>query len=124
MRKRYILLFSLMAVAVLMLSACTGVIAESDQPDANPNASGNVDSAGNTVDTQPDQAAPVDPPTTSGESQPDQGGESNGDQAAANLPTRPELGFPLGKAELVATDPSNVNLASGRIQLIEMFAFW
>jgi len=26
--------------------------------------------------------------------------------------------------ELVATDPSTVNLASGRLQLVEFFAFW
>ena len=31
---------------------------------------------------------------------------------------------PLGSPELHATDPSTVNLASGKLQLVEFFAFW
>ena len=124
MRKRLILLFSLMALTALLLSACTGMISESGQPDTNPNTSGSGDNAGNTGDSQPDQAALVDPPVSEGESQPNQGEESTGDQPAVSLQNKPELGFPLGKAELVATDPSEVDLASGRLQLVEMFAFW
>lgn len=30
----------------------------------------------------------------------------------------------LGNPELHATDPSTVNLASGKVQLVEFFAFW
>jgi hypothetical protein len=30
----------------------------------------------------------------------------------------------LGSAELHATDPSSVTLASGKVQLVEFFAFW
>lgn len=37
----------------------------------------------------------------------------------------PELASPPPlKTELVATDPSTVNLASGELQLVEFFAFW
>jgi len=31
---------------------------------------------------------------------------------------------PAIKTELTATDPSTVNLVSGRVQLVEAFAFW
>ena len=30
----------------------------------------------------------------------------------------------LGSTELRATNPANVNLASGKVQLVEFFAFW
>ena len=124
MRKRLIIMFSLMVMAALLLSACAGVISEAGQPAVDQSASGSGDAAGNTADNQPDQAAPVDAAPVVEESQPDQGEETSGEQSAVSLPTRPELGFALGKAELVATDPGNVSLASGRLQLVEMFAFW
>lgn len=34
------------------------------------------------------------------------------------------LGFPLGREELVATDPNTVSLVTGEPQIIEFFAFW
>jgi hypothetical protein len=41
---------------------------------------------------------------------------------ASNTPTATIL--PTSKAELESTDPSSVNLASGGVQLVEIFAFW
>jgi len=124
MRKRLIIVFSLMVLAVLMLSACNGVISDAGQPAVDQSTSGNGNTAGNTGDTQPGQAAPVDSAPVVEDSQPNQGEETSGDDSSVSLPVRPELGFALGKADLVATDPSNVSLASGRLQLVEMFAFW
>ena len=124
MRKRLIIMFSLMVMASLLLSACEGWISEADRPAVDQSESGSGDAAGNNTGSQPDQGAPVDSAPVVEESQPNQGEESSGDQLGVSLPTRPELGFALGKAELVATDPVNVSLASGRLQLVEMFAFW
>ncbi len=39
-------------------------------------------------------------------------------------PVAPTETTPLGSPELHATDPTNVNLASGKVQLVEFFAFW
>ncbi len=39
-------------------------------------------------------------------------------------PVAPTETIPLGNPELHATDPTNVNLASGKVQLVEFFAFW
>ena len=48
--------------------------------------------------------------------------------APAALPTeKPEEAAPAQPAprtELVATDPATVSLASGKVQLVEFFAFW
>ena len=44
------------------------------------------------------------------------GGGAAAEDAVAMVPTP--------RADLYATDPAIVNLASGEVQLIEMFAFW
>lgn len=124
MRKRIILMFSLVSIAAVMLTACRGVISETGKPAEGQDIVGSGNTTGNSVDTQPDQpAAPVSAPSE-GETQPDQGEDITVEEPVGNLPAKPELGFGLGRAELVATDPSQVNLASGRLQLVEMFAFW
>ena len=48
---------------------------------------------------------------------------------SAEVPTEapteePTETTPLGDSELHATNPSTVNLASGKVQLVEFFAFW
>ncbi len=47
---------------------------------------------------------------------------------AAPTPVSPESGpadvKPTPRPELIATDPSTVNLASGSPQVLEFFAFW
>jgi hypothetical protein len=130
MRKRVLLLFSLVALAAIALSACGGVI--DDQADVIlPPESPNND-VGN-VDAQPEQNTQPDPPPSNGEEPPVNSGEEQpeqppteepqGEQAPALMP-KPALGYDLGAAGLVATNPDSVNLASGELHLVEMFAFW
>ena len=38
--------------------------------------------------------------------------------------TAPQLDLPTPRIELMSTDPGSVTLASGGIQLVELFAFW
>lgn len=49
--------------------------------------------------------------------------QSKSDAEATEEPTQVIKPTPRGN-KLVATDPSTVNLASGSLQLVEMFAFW
>jgi hypothetical protein len=56
--------------------------------------------------TQTEEAAPTTAPPTA-------------------APTEAPSGTtPLGSPELHATNPTNVSLASGKVQLVEFFAFW
>jgi hypothetical protein len=138
MRKRVLLLFSLVALAAMLLSACTGVIDDQADVVLPPESSGNnVGSA----DVQPEQNTQPDPPASNGneetpsngEEPPSNSGEEQseqppteepqGEQAPALMP-KPEMGYDLGAAGLVATDPNQVNLTSGELHLVEMFAFW
>ena len=48
--------------------------------------------------------------------------DNSSETAAENPPTATIP--PTPRAELVGTDPSTVNLASGDVQLVELFAFW
>ena len=121
MRKRMILMFSLMVMAALTLSACDGMISEAGQPAEVQNAGVLVDA---TPTPQGDPVAPGDSAPVGEAPPPDQGEAASDEQPAASLPSRPELGFELGHAELVATNPNGVSLDSGRLQLVEMFAFW
>lgn len=44
---------------------------------------------------------------------------------SGEVPTEaPANSTTLGSSELHATDPTTVNLASGKVQLVEFFAFW
>jgi hypothetical protein len=130
MRKRVLLLFSLVALAALMLSACTGVIDDQAEVVLLPESSNN--DAGQ-ADPPPDQNTQPDPPPSNGEEPPANSGEEQPEQAPTEEPQgeeapalmlRPSLGYDLGAAELVATNPNTVNLTSGELHLVEMFAFW
>jgi hypothetical protein len=132
MRKRAILLFFLVALAALMLSACGGVIDNPADPLVLP------DQSNNTADTPVDQDTPSDPPPSNGEEQsdtpvageesqpdqPDQPDQETQDEQVSALLAKPELGYELGAAQLIASDPNQINLASGQPQLVELFAFW
>lgn len=50
----------------------------------------------------------------------DTSGQGEATQVAEVETTNP----PVAKTSLESTDPSTVNLASGSIQLVELFAFW
>jgi hypothetical protein len=124
MRKRVILMFSLVALAAVLLTACTGVIDDQGAQPVVPDSSGNT---GNTADTQPDQAPPQDPSPSEGETQQGQGeqdNQENHEEQAPVLPPIPELGFSPGSSQLVASDPNQLDLASGELHLVELFAFW
>ena len=127
MRRREILLFSLVALAALVLSACGGVIDDQTEPLLLPDTSSNTVE---NVEVQPDQGMVSDPPTSTGGEQqlepPVVEGEKQPDQPdqKADLPARPALGFDLGESQLRASDPNQINLASGQPQLVELFAFW
>lgn len=131
MRKRALLLFSLVALAALVLTACGGVIDDQGTQSVVQDSS---DNSGNTP-AQPDQGAPPEPPPADAEGQSDLPADAGEGQAvqsdqetqadqSADLPSKPELGFDLGASMLVASDPNQVNLASGELQLVELFAFW
>lgn len=128
MRRHSILLFSLVALAALVLSACGGgVIDDQTEPLLLPDTS---NSPAENVEVQPDQDTPSDPPpSTGGEEQaepPVVEGEKQSEQAdqVPALPAKPALGFDLGEGQLRASDPNQINLASGEPQLVELFAFW
>jgi hypothetical protein len=69
---------------------------------------------------------PTATPTFTPESQPEQdnSGDSNQPEAVPTTgDTAPEA-TPFDLTQLHATDPSSVNLASGRPTVLEFFAFW
>ncbi len=105
-RKANFIVLGIVVFAGLLLAACTG---SSQQVDRDP-----------FVDTPPlqqdvDKDAPVENVEV-----------SEGDVASISEP--PESASagakPTPRPELSATEPSTVNLASGRPMLLEFFAFW
>ena len=122
MRKRLMLVFSLMVMALLLLTSCGGLITEASPPAGN-QITGSEGDTGSSANSEPAQAEEADSAPVVEDSQTNQGDETSGEQAVS-LPEKPELGFALGRVELIASDPSQVTLDSGRLQLVEMFAFW
>lgn len=47
-----------------------------------------------------------------------------GEATVETVPAPPTETTSLGSSELHATNPANVQLASGKVQLVEFFAFW
>ena len=124
MIKRVSIIFSLVALAAVLLTACTGGIDDPSSPPVVQDLSGNT---GNTADTQPDQEPLPESSPPEGESeqdQPDQQDQENQDEQAPVLPPRPELGFAFGDSQLKASDPNQIDLASGELHLVDLFAFW
>ena len=105
-RKSNFIVLGVIVLAGLLLAACTGA---SQQVDREPN-----------VDTPPlEQDVDKDAPVENVE-------VSEGD--VAPVPVPPESASagakPTPRPELSTTEPSTVNLASGRPMLLEFFAFW
>ncbi len=105
-RKSNFIVLGVIVLAGLLLAACTGA---SQQVDREPN-----------VETPPlEQDVDKDAPVENVE-------VSEGD--VASVPVPPESASagakPTPRSELSATEPSTVNLASGRPMLLEFFAFW
>ena len=117
MRKPTLYIFFLVAALGLLLAACNGVI---DDTGGDLNVAPPPANDGGEADSPPD---PPPPDTSVDEGEPQQD-QADPDEAAADLPPKPALGFEFGETELEATDPALVNLSSGELHLVEMFAFW
>ncbi|NOY98662.1 MAG: hypothetical protein GXP40_05595 [Chloroflexi bacterium] len=109
MLRRFTLL-TLGLLAVIVISACAP---KTSAPPASPPPAPTVELS--------DSVQPSPAPATE-ESAPAPGTESP-DAAGPTAESAPVVVTPRGN-QLEATDPSMVNLASGRPQLIEFFAFW
>ncbi len=120
---RFVKLFAISVAAVLVLSACWS--AGAPETNANPPA---VESKVEEVqvteevevlsDDQPESTATSAPTETPVESEMPEGEPEAAEEMADESPP------PVLKTGLEATNPSTVNLASGKIQLVELFAFW
>ena len=101
--------FTVLGIVVLtglLLTACTGASQQVDRDDPS------VDSASQQQEV--DQGAPVGDVEV-----------SEGEGAAPAPPeSAPADAKPTPRPELSATEPSTVNLASGKPVLLEFFAFW
>ena len=73
---------------------------------------------------QPVNTEPVvaEPSPTSGDIGTDGVTETQPSSSEADVAT--EIPNPTPRQDMVSTDPKTVNLASGEIQLVELFAFW
>ena len=73
----------------------------------------------------PAQVAETIPEPTVAAAVPETEAPQEAEQVATIPPTEGEVAqVPELKTELTATDPSTVSLASGGLQLVEVFAFW
>ena len=105
-RKANFIVLGIVVLAGLLLAACTR---PSQEVDRDP-----------FVDTAPQQQEVE-------EGTPAENMEvSEGEVAPTSVPSEPAPADvkPTPRPELSATEPSTVNLASGRPQLVEFFAFW
>ncbi len=105
-RKANFIVLGIVVLAGLLLAACTR---PSQEVDRDPY-----------IDTPPlQQDVDEDTPVENVE-------VSEGEAAPTSVPpeSAPANVKPTPRPELSATEPSTVNLASGRPQLVEFFAFW
>lgn len=119
--KSFITIVVLLLTSALLLAACAGQAAV----EADASAQGEV-GAGSEAEVQADASAEAGVSA-------DQGGAADtANEAQADVETETEAevaveAFPdlvLGSAELHASNPAAVTLASGEIQFIEFFAYW
>ena len=105
-RKANFIVLGIVVLTGLLLAACTGASQQVDRDDPS------VDSASQQKEV--DQGAPVGDVEV-----------SEGEGAAPAPPeSAPADAKPTPRPELSATEPSTVNLASGKPVLLEFFAFW
>jgi hypothetical protein len=124
MRKRMIRLFSMVVLSAVLLSACFGTIPSTPTPTPVPpdTSAANDD---NSVQPEPPAANPPEKADAADQSEGEPDKDSvEEEQEAAALPSLPELGYAYGASQLKATDPNQVDLTSGKIHLVELFAFW
>ena len=105
-RKANFIVLGIVVLTGLLLGACTGASQQVDRDDPS------VDSASQQQEV--DQGAPVGDVEVSE-------GEGAAPAPPESAPADPK---PTPRPELSATEPSTVNLASGKPVLLEFFAFW
>ncbi|MES0339508.1 MAG: hypothetical protein ABUK16_05205 [Anaerolineales bacterium] len=105
-RKANFIVLGIVVLTGLLLAACTGASQQVDRDDPS------VDSASQQQEV--DQGAPVGDVEVSE-------GEGAAPAPPESAPADPK---PTPRPELSATEPSTVNLASGKPVLLEFFAFW
>ena len=107
-RKANFIVLGIVVLTGLLLAACTGASQQVDRDDPS------VDIASQQQEV--DESAPVE------------NAEVSEGEDAAPAPELPESApadvRPTPRPELSATEPSTVNLASGKPVLLEFFAFW
>lgn len=106
-RKANFIVLGIVVLTGLLLAACTGASQQIDRDDpsveiASQQQVDEVAPAGNVDVSEGEDTAPASVPPES-------------------APTDPK---PTPRPELSATEPSTVNLASGKPVLLEFFAFW
>lgn len=114
MRSKKTLYFGLIIALVVFLAACTAVPAPVTQPAPAVREDVSLPDSSATpilVQVKPTATVPASELPTATEDYP---------EPAANSPTPTRT----VRSELAATDPQTVQLASGRPQLVEFFAFW
>lgn len=122
--KRKLIIFWIMALAVL-LAACSGVEAALQSVD-EPIAGEVKDEQGAAATSEPTVYVETAPTATEAELVPTETeavAENTADESSEEAVVE-EMIAPTPRAELFATDPATVSLASGEVQLVELFAYW
>lgn len=124
-----LIVFSIL-IMVVGLTACSGVetaLQSVDEPIAGEMSNEQV--AATTATSEP--AVVVEATATATENEVDEVVPTEADVVAENTADEAtedavleEMAAPTPRADLYATDPATVSLASGDVQLVEMFAFW
>ncbi len=143
MKKQTLIIFMLLFISSLTLSAC-GVAGLIEQPQASGDAAAAenqavpeaVEPISDEVAVVEEQSEPEDSPAES-EAPEDAPVEAQAESQAEPTPTEMvtdvatevvaedvDVPAPTPRADLDATPPGEVNLASGELQLVEFFAYW
>ena len=118
MHRKGFLIFIFGIVAILVLAGCTGA---ASQPEPEAGLETPVEAVAAETAAVQAPAAPANEATDTVE-----GLEPATTEATARIeePAPEEAAPPPVREGLEATDPASVQLASGKVQLVEFFAFW
>jgi cytoskeletal protein RodZ len=113
---RWILLITALIIGCVLLVACQPADQIVDQPAQPP-----TETVTEQLESGVDEPAPTETETEVSAAQQDATEDVAVDQQESQ---DEEQLIPTARIGLVATNPEDVNLASGDIQLVEFFAFW
>ena len=123
MRTRISFLMTLLLALCLALAACSSNDGSDAVTSADP-APADAPAVASTDETVPVTDESAQEPTLEDGYPAPEAQSPNPEDSAEGYPS-PELASPPPlKTELIATNPSTVNLSSGELQLVEFFAFW